>query len=172
MTSTGEAIHWRDWNEESFLAARQEEKRVLLTLTATWCHWCHVMDQTSYANPRVVDLVNSRFIPVRVDVDRRPDISRRYNQGGFPTVAILNDQGELIAGRVYAPPDQMVSFLEQTAVRQPAGFVVKPSLADGHSAPLVTAPARQERESTSSVILERLRELYDPEFGGFGREPK
>ena len=87
-----EGIGWRDWNEESFLAARQEEKRVLLTLTATWCHWCHVMDQTSYADPQVVDLVNSRFIPVKVDVDRRPDISRRYNQGGFPTVAILDDQ--------------------------------------------------------------------------------
>lgn len=172
MSSSVEVIRWRDWNEESFLAAREEEKSVLLALTATWCHWCHVMDQTSYANPQVVDLVNSRFIPVRVDVDRRPDISRRYNQGGFPTVAILNPQGELIAGRVYAPPDQMVSFLEQAADRQPEGEVVKSSLDDGHGAPLVTAPAKGERESTSNAILERLRELYDPDFGGFGREPK
>ena len=172
MSNSAEAIRWRDWNEESFMAARQEEKRVLLTLTATWCHWCHVMDQTSYANPRVVELVNSQFIPVRVDVDRRPDISRRYNQGGFPTVAILNDQGELIAGRVYAPPDQMVSFLEQAEGMHRVGAVVKPSLADDHGAPLVTVPAKRERESTSNAILERLRELYDPEFGGFGREPK
>ena len=172
MSRPAEAIRWRDWNEESFLAARQEEKRVLLTLTATWCHWCHVMDQTSYSNPQVVDLVNSRFIPVRVDVDRRPDISRRYNQGGFPTVAILNDQGELIAGRVYTPPDQMVSFLEQAVGGHPEGVVVKASLADGHSDPLVTELPKRERESTSNAILERLRELYDPEFGGFGREPK
>ena len=174
MTSPKEAegIGWRGWNEESFLAARQEEKRVLLTLTATWCHWCHVMDQTSYADPRVVDLVNSRFIPVRVDVDRRPDISRRYNQGGFPSVAILDDQGELIAGRVFAPPDQMVSFLEQAEGRHPERIVVKSSLPDAYGAPLVSAPAKLERESTSGAILDRLRELYDPEFGGFGREPK
>ena len=174
MSSPAEAetIRWRDWNEESFLAARQEEKRVLLTLTATWCHWCHVMDQTSYADPQVIDLVNSRFIPVRVDVDRRPDISRRYNQGGFPTVAILSDQGELIAGRVYAPPDQMVGFLEHAEDRHREGVVVEPSLADGHGASLVAAPARREPKATSNAVLERLRDLYDPEFGGFGREPK
>ena len=41
-------IAWRDWNEAAFEAARAEEKPVLLTLGATWCHWCHVMDRTAY----------------------------------------------------------------------------------------------------------------------------
>ena len=50
-------IQWREWNEETFLDARQQEKPVLLTLTATWCHWCHVMDQTSYSHPQVIGLV-------------------------------------------------------------------------------------------------------------------
>ena len=172
MSTQVEAIRWRDWNEESFVAAREEEKRVLLTLTATWCHWCHVMDQTSYADAQVIGLVNSRFIPVRVDVDRRPDISRRYNQGGFPSVAILDDQAELIAGRVYAPPDQMVRFLEEALGGDPEGVMVRPSVVDAHSTTSVTAPAKGEQGSTSNVVLERLRELYDPEYGGFGREPK
>ena len=166
------AISLRDWNEESFLAAREEEKRVLLTLTATWCHWCHVMDETSYANPQVINLINSRFIPVRVDVDRRPDISRQYNQGGFPTVAILSDQGELIAGQLYTPPDQMVRFLEQDSVRNNERVVVKLGVAGGHSGKIANATAKRERGSTSKSILECLQGLYDPEFGGFGREPK
>ena len=84
------SIPWREWSEEAFLACRQERKPILLTLTATWCHWCHVMDETSYSDPRIIDLVRSRFVPVKVDVDQRQDISKRYNQGGFPSVAILN----------------------------------------------------------------------------------
>ena len=172
MSTQAEAIRWRDWNEESFVAAREEEKRVLLTLTATWCHWCHVMDHTSYADAQVISLVNSRFIPVRVDVDRRPDISRRYNQGGFPSVAILDDQAELIAGRVYAPPDQMVRFLEESLGGRPEGVEAGPAEVDGHNATLATAPAGAELESNSNAVLARLRELYDPEYGGFGREPK
>ena len=122
MTTQGEreAIHWRGWGDDAFTASRQERKPLLLTLTATWCHWCHVLDQTSYSDPRIIRLINSDFIPVRVDIDRRPDISRRYNQGGFPSVAILNDEGDLLAGRVYTPPEEMLGLLEQVAAGYPA----------------------------------------------------
>ena len=82
------AIAWRDWSEDAFDAARSEDKPVLLTLGATWCHWCHVMDEVAYSDPRVINLANSRFIPVRVDFDQRPDISLRYNQGTYPSVAV------------------------------------------------------------------------------------
>jgi len=166
------SINWKEWNQEAFLASRREAKPILLALTATWCHWCHVMDQTSYADPRVISLINSRFIPVRVDVDLRPDVSRRYNQGGFPSVAILDGLGNLITGRVYTPPDQMISFLEQVGT---GGSTVsleaeKPSLAN-------TPTAAQRRngniqDSPTGRVLQRLEDLYDPDFGGFGREPK
>ena len=44
------AIPWREWNEEAFEAARSEDKPVLLTMGATWCHWCHVMDEQAYSD--------------------------------------------------------------------------------------------------------------------------
>ena len=109
--SADSTINWNQWSEEVFLSARQQGKPVLLTLTATWRHWWHVMDQTTYADEEVINLISSRFIPVRVDVDRRPDLSRKYNQGGFPSVALLNDRGEILAGRVYTPPEQMALLL-------------------------------------------------------------
>ena len=144
----------------------------MLTLTATWCHWCHVMEETSYSNPRVINLVNSRFIPVSVDVDRRPDISRRYNQGGFPSVAILDDQANLIIGRTYIPPDQMVRFLEQEVVGA-AALTSKPEIPSINDSPAaVHAPVGDVNDSPTSSVLRRLQDLYDPEFGGFGLEPK
>ena len=157
------AISWRDWNELAFEAARSEGKPVLLTLGATWCHWCHVMDETSYSDERVIELVNSRFIPVRVDVDQRPDISLRYNQGGFPSVALLTGEGEFLAGRPYTPPDEMVALLEQVSSGEVAAGNGR---TDDRS-----VPARRTSASVDAV-LERLNELYDSEFGGFGVEPK
>ncbi len=158
-------ILWRNWSEEAFEAARSEDKQVLLTLGATWCHWCHVMDETSYSDERVIELVNSRFIPVRVDVDQRPDISLRYNQGGFPSVAFLNSRGEFLAGRPYTPPDEMVVLLRQVSSGEvtPGG---------GHPADHTASPGRDGANASVDAVSGRLTELYDEQFGGFGLEPK
>ena len=158
-------IPWREWNESAFADARSEEKPVLLTLGATWCHWCHVMDETSYSDERVIELIKSRFIPVRVDVDRRPDISLRYNQGGFPSVAFLTGTGEFLAGRPYTPPDEMVTLLEQVSG---GGIVPHGDGADGPAA----SPTGRSSNGSVDAVLSRLTELYDEEFGGFGLEPK
>ena len=159
------AIPWREWGADAFSAARAEDKPVLLTLGATWCHWCHVMDDTSYSDERVIDLINSRFIPVRVDVDQRPDISLRYNQGGYPSVAVLTANGEFLAGRPYTPPDEMVLLLEQLSNGE---FVSQGSGASERA----TAADRSVAASSVDAVMGRLSELYDEEFGGFGMEPK
>ena len=158
-------ISWRDWNEEAFESAKAEGKPVLLTLGATWCHWCHVMDQTSYSDQRVIELVNSRFIPVRVDVDQRPDISLRYNQGGFPSVAFLTGSGEFLAGRPYTPPDEMAALLERVSSGEAAP-------ADGRAAGRSELPAGAGANASVDAVMDRLTELYDEQFGGFGVEPK
>ncbi len=62
------------------------------------------MDNTSYSDPAVIDSVNKNFIPVRVDTDKRPDVNRRYNMGGWPTTAFLDNEGRIITGGVGLPP--------------------------------------------------------------------
>src|SRR5437870_989876 len=74
-------IQWLEWGKESFERAKSLGRPILLDITGSWCHWCHVMDNTSYSDPAVIDLVNKNFIPVRVDTDKRPDVNRRYNMG-------------------------------------------------------------------------------------------
>lgn len=89
-------IQWHEWGNEAFERAQGEDKLIILDLTAVWCHACHVMDQTTYANPRIVQLLNSQFIPVRVDTDQRPDLDARYRAGGWPTTNVLLPTGEII----------------------------------------------------------------------------
>ncbi len=108
-------IRWSDWSVSAFERAQQEDKPILLAISAVWCHWCHVMDETSYSQPAIIDLINERYVPVRVDNDQRPDINARYNQGGWPTTAFLSPDGALLAGATYLPPEQMQAALDRVA---------------------------------------------------------
>ncbi len=169
------AIAWKDW-DDALASARAAGKPVLLALTATWCHWCHVMDRTSYSDPRIINLVNSAFVPARVDVDQRPDLSARYNQGGFPSVAILDASGGLISGRIYTAPDEMVQWLEGNRSPVARAAPVAPPKVKETVAPRTRyspsySPAENPNTETERVV-DRLCELYDPRFGGFGLEPK
>src|SRR3990172_225563 len=109
-------IRWRQWGEDAFREAKESGKPILLSLSAVWCHWCHVMDETSYSNEGVIKYINEHYVPVRVDNDQRPDINARYNMGGWPTTAFLTPEGEVLAGGTYVPPEQMLELLPKVSV--------------------------------------------------------
>jgi uncharacterized protein YyaL (SSP411 family) len=75
-------VSWLEWDKEAFKMAQELDKPILLGISAVWCHWCHVMDQTTYSDREVARLIEEKFVPIRVDRDRRPDIDKRYNMGG------------------------------------------------------------------------------------------
>src|SRR5437763_1515326 len=108
-------INWHPWSQGAFDEARQTGRPILLSISAVWCHWCHVMDETTYSHPGVIDIINTNYVPVRVDNDVRPDINQRYNMGGWPTTAFLTSSGDILTGGTYMPPDQMASALMKVA---------------------------------------------------------
>jgi uncharacterized protein YyaL (SSP411 family) len=75
---------WEEWNTELFDRARAEQRLVILDLEAVWCHWCHVMERTTYRDAKVVALLKSKYLAVRVDQDANPDLSNRYGDWGWP----------------------------------------------------------------------------------------
>ncbi len=168
-------IRWRQWSDDAFAQAHAQDKPILLAISAVWCHWCHVMDETSYSDGSVIDLVNERYVPVRVDNDRRPDVNARYNQGGWPTTAFLTPQGALLAGATYLPPEQMRAALEQIAqFYQTNREQIRERAVQIASRTAQNAPS--SHTDLDGGIIERVlaaaRDLYDPEFGGFGTAPK
>src|SRR4030095_6417489 len=106
-------IEWQRWSDDIFEKAKRENRFVLLDLEAVWCHWCHVMDEITYHDPKVIELIKSRYIPVRVDQDSRPDLSNRYEYYGWPATIVFTPGGSEIAKRRgYIPPKPMASLLQ------------------------------------------------------------
>src|ERR1700760_2081349 len=106
-------IVWKGWSNDIFDQAKREHKFVLLDLEAVWCHWCHVMAETTYKDPQVISLMQSKYIAVRVDQDSRPDLSNRYEEYGWPaTVVFAADGSEIVKRQGYIPPRNMASMLQ------------------------------------------------------------
>ncbi|MCX6362735.1 MAG: DUF255 domain-containing protein [Actinobacteria bacterium] len=187
-------IKWRPWGEPAFAEARELERPILLSLSAVWCHWCHVMDETSYSDPRVIAAINEHFVPIRVDNDRHPDVNRRYNMGGWPTTAFLAASGDPLTGATYMPPDQLLQALERVreffAANRTAlltlGSADHAQYADREAAlaHLGGAPRRGDRSAPdfdgdrdvpgdipAEIALQIVR-AFDPLHGGLGADPK
>src|SRR5688500_9958474 len=107
------SINWLSWDAEAFERARIQRKPVLLSIATSWSGSCHEMDRTSYADPSIAALVNERFIAIRVDADRRPDIGSRYTLGGWPTTAFLTADGELLGGGTYVEQERFTDVLRR-----------------------------------------------------------
>ncbi|NHN41294.1 thioredoxin domain-containing protein [Halorubellus sp. JP-L1] len=163
-------VEWREWSQDAFDDAARAGKPVLLSLSATWCAHCHEMDRETYDEPRMAANVNDGFVPIRVDVDRRPRVRERYNMGGFPSTVFLAPDGTVLSGAGYLAPDgfrQVLSSVRKAwdAKGQDAGTVPR-SLRDG------TPPAGALTPEVEKQMLGQLVDAFDADDGGWGEGAK
>jgi hypothetical protein len=106
-------IAWREWSNETFAAARRARLGVVALLDAAWCESGVLYAAALAADPAAHAALETRVLPVRVDVDRRPDVHERYHVGfsGFPTLVFLTPEGALWDLTDAQPPGQLVRIL-------------------------------------------------------------
>ena len=107
-----QTIEWYPWGPEPFELARRTGRPILLDIGASWCHWCHVMDEGTYSDAEVARLLGQHFVAVKVDRDQNPEVDRRYQrqvgaltgEGGWPLTGFLTPDGAVFLGGTYFPP--------------------------------------------------------------------
>jgi len=160
-------IAWQDWSSDLFERAKRENRFIILDLEAVWCHWCHVMEETTYAADQVVDLIKARYIPVRVDQNANPDLSNRYGDWGWPaTIVFAPDGTEIVKRRGYIPPALMISMLQAIIDDPSPGASVRPEL-EVKPAAVGALTAAQRKQ-----LADDYWHVYDRENGGWGNVHK
>ncbi len=154
---------WANWDNQLFKKAKDENRFVILDLKAVWCHWCHVMEETTYKDAKVLELLNSKYIPVSVDQDSHPELSSRYEDYGWPATIVFGPDGqELVKRRGYIPPDIMASILQAVIDDPTPGPSVR---AEQEIKPSENAFLTPDQKK---VIFDEHFSLYDKENGGWG----
>jgi uncharacterized protein len=151
------------WSDALFAQAAREHRFVLLDLHAVWCHWCHVMDEETYADPLVQALIAKRYVAVSVDADGDPNLTSRYGSWGWPaTIVLAADGSEIVKRRGYIPPVQMASLLKAIIDDPRPGPSVAPPV------PILTAAAFRLDTAERARLTGIYDRAYDDRHGGWG----
>jgi len=104
-------VDWRPWGAEAFAAARRLDRPIFVSVGYATCHGCRVMEEESYGDPEVGELLNARFVAVKVDRNGRPDVAEvqaRYARAmgvktGWPLHVFLTPDGQPFYAATFIP---------------------------------------------------------------------
>lgn len=160
-------VQWYPWGPEALAAAKEQNKPIFLSIGYSSCHWCHVMNRESFADPKIAEYLNEHFICVKVDREERPDVDHVYmsaiqattGDGGWPLSAFLLPDGRPFLGGTYFPPQDKVDE---------AGKLVMPGFPRVLSTVVTLLETRRpdvEKQATTLTDFLR-RQATAPRIGG------
>ncbi|ATW26247.1 DUF255 domain-containing protein [Candidatus Formimonas warabiya] len=172
------SINWFPWGNDTFEQASVQKKPIMMYLTAPWCGWCAVMEDTTYQDPQVIHIIERNFIPMKVNVDQYPHVADRYHYGGYPSIVFLSGEGHILKGENYLPGEQMKSLLEEVLhdvskrkrVLAPRNGEKQANLPAGFNKEnMLSKKMDKDCLSLGQIdhVMEIIKKAYDHEFGGF-----
>ncbi len=113
--SNDKSFNWVPF-EQAFKKAAEEKKYIFIDFFADWCSFCHLLDNTSFRDPKVIQEIQNNFVPIRVDVESKvpimwqgktmttSDFGQKMGVTGLPSMAFLNHK-EIMVGSYPAYAD-------------------------------------------------------------------
>jgi len=183
-------VHWWPWGEEALEIAKKNNKPIMISIGYAACHWCHVMADESFADQETAELMNEKFINIKVDREERPDIDHIYmsalselgEQTGWPLTMFLTPEGKPYWGGTYFPKiqgDGRPSFKQ--ALEFAETIFVKDKEAVEQNSESLTQLIAAERpkmmgpDISDDILLnmnQRLGDMMDGKHGGLRGAPK
>ncbi|MBT1702271.1 thioredoxin family protein [Chryseosolibacter indicus] len=110
-------VKWMSF-EEAVEKSKTDKRKIFIDVYTDWCGWCKVMDKNTFNDPKVADLLNRNFYPVKFDAEQREDVifngntfkfvesgrngyhqlaaALLNNQLSYPTVVFLDEEFKMI----------------------------------------------------------------------------
>lgn len=99
---------WLEDLDQAKIIAHQNNKHIFVDFSGSdWCHWCIKMEEEILNTPEFRNFAAENLVLVSVDfpkrkkqseeqIQRNENLARQYAVRGFPSVAILDPEGNLV----------------------------------------------------------------------------
>ncbi len=109
----GKIAEWAESFEAAKARAAESNSLLFVDFYATWCGPCQMLDHNVFPKPEVAEAL-SKWVKVKVDVDRQRQIAGQFRIYAMPTLVVLSPQGkeiERVTG--YLDASQFVSWVRK-----------------------------------------------------------
>ncbi len=183
-------VDWYPWGPEAFEKAARENKPIFLSIGYSTCHWCHVMEHESFADPEVARLLNDTFICIKVDREERPDIDDVYmticqlvtGSGGWPLTIFMTPDKKPFFAATYIPKnnrfgrtglmDLIPKIKELWQTKRNSLLESSEKVADVLTQANHGSPGKELTEDTLKSAFQYFSDNFDSHYGGFGQDQK
>ncbi len=180
-------VNWHQWSEDLVEQAKKENKLLLISIGYAACHWCHVMEHESFEDEQVAQIMNDRFICIKVDREERPDVDHYYmtavqlmqQQGGWPLNVIALPDGRPFWGGTYFSKENWVQTIMAVADyyhKNPQETVeYAGKLEQGiNQVSMISVPNEKIAVTTEMVqsAVNKWKKVFDTKLGGRLGKPK
>ncbi|MSQ45612.1 MAG: DUF255 domain-containing protein [Ignavibacteria bacterium] len=110
-------LKWLNFND-AVKVSEKSNKKLLVDVYTDWCSWCKKMDSNVYANEKVLEYLNKKFVVVKLNAEGKTTVNFKdttysaaeFSQGmgvtGYPATLFFTANGNpitLLPGYVEAP---------------------------------------------------------------------
>lgn len=123
LTRSGSSAHdsvtWYRTESEAFAVSTKANKPILVDAWAEWCEACKKMDVTTFADPKVLEELETHWVLYKMDLTEPTDpnnaLQEKYELPGLPTITLLPAGGDLARKKAlsgYVGAESMLESLQ------------------------------------------------------------
>ena len=151
--------------------AKGEGKLFFVDFYASWCTPCKWMEESTFRDPEVVEVMSSKYVPYKVDIDNQEGykLKQKYGVKLLPTLLIFNKDGELVE-RIEETLDarKLSTLLKFHSENSVSGISHTPNKSPSKSPKTVANEAElEELYKNYRAKLERENRTFNAQIGTF-----
>ena len=113
----GKGIEFSDLTlEKAKKEATKSGKLIFIDAYTDWCGPCKQMAATTFQDPEVGEFFNENFVNLKIEMEKNaegPDLARRYRVTAYPTLLILDGDGNLVKSAIgFKNKAQLIAIAE------------------------------------------------------------
>ncbi len=113
QSASAQDVQWTHSPEQAVQWANQSKRMIIVSVGASWCHYCKKMDRDVWRNPTVARTIASEYVPLKLIDDQHRNLIKSMQISGYPATLIFTPDRRLVARMDgYVAPEKVLQTMQ------------------------------------------------------------